>query len=145
MFQRENKNDDYDNTTFNPDLRVTFQDTNPNRSKLSFGAKNGISKDMIPPGEEHLYVLKSQIVPPVCPQCPKCEAPKSSGSGSKCGHEKECPPCPRPQRCPEPAFTCKKVPNYSAANVDSILPSTCLLYTSPSPRDLSTSRMPSSA
>ena len=116
----DNSNDDYENTTFNPDLRVTFQNSDANRSKLSFGAKNGISKDLIPPGEEHLYVLKSQIVPPICPKCPETKSSKSNG----CGDKKECPPCPRPERCPEPAFTCKKVPNYSAANVDSILPTT---------------------
>ena len=29
----------------------------------------------------------------------------------------------RPQRCPEPAFTCKKVPNYEASAVDNVLPS----------------------
>lgn len=27
----------------------------------------GVSKDMIPPGEEEKYLLKTQIVPPVCP------------------------------------------------------------------------------
>jgi hypothetical protein len=48
-------------------------------------------------------ILKSQIVPPVCPACPKSTA---------CPREKECPPCPAPKRCPEPDFTCKKVPNY---------------------------------
>ena len=36
-------------------------------------------------------------------------------------------------------------PNASITLVDSIKKKTCLLYTSPSPRDLSTSRMPSSA
>ena len=121
IFDRERKTNEEleDSTTFNPDLRVTFQNSNANRSKLSYGAKDGITKDLIPSGEEHLYVLKSQIVPPVCPQCPKTEPSKGKGKD-----EKECPPCPRPERCPEPAFTCKKVPNYSAANVDSILPST---------------------
>jgi len=33
-----------------------------------------------------------------------------SGGGSD-GHK--CPPCPACARCPEPAFECKKVPNYS--------------------------------
>jgi hypothetical protein len=28
----------------------------------------------------------------------------------------KCPPCPPCARCPEPAFDCKKVPNYSAFN-----------------------------
>ena len=32
--------------------------------------KNGISKNNIPEGDEHLYILKSKIVPPVCPICP---------------------------------------------------------------------------
>lgn len=45
------------------------------------------------------YMLKSQIVPPVCPR--SCDK-----------EEKACPPCPPCARCPEPAFDCKKVPNY---------------------------------
>ena len=36
-------------------------------------------------------------------------------------------------------------PNFTLATADHNIPTTCLLYTSPSPRDLSTSRMPSSA
>jgi hypothetical protein len=34
----------------------------------------------------------------------------TSGGGGD-GHK--CPPCPACARCPEPAFECKKVPNYS--------------------------------
>jgi hypothetical protein len=33
-------------------------------------ASKGITKDQIPPGQEHLYVLKSQVVPPSCPVNP---------------------------------------------------------------------------
>ena len=33
------------------------------------------------------------------------------GGGGGDGHK--CPPCPACARCPEPAFECKKVPNYS--------------------------------
>ena len=114
---------DYDDTTFNPDVRVNFQNTNPSKSKLSYNSKHGVAKDEIPPGQEHLYILKSQVVPPVCPKCPELGGGKGGKGGKGCG---DCcpkaPPCPRPQRCPEPAFTCKKVPNYSAANVDSVLP-----------------------
>jgi hypothetical protein len=36
----------------------------------------------------------------------------SGGSGGGAG-ENKCPPCPACARCPEPAFECKKVPNYS--------------------------------
>ena len=36
----------------------------------------------------------------------------SGGSGGGSG-ENKCPPCPACARCPEPAFECKKVPNYS--------------------------------
>ena len=116
---------DYDDTTFNPDVRVNFQNSNPSKSKLSYNSKHGISKDEMPPGEEHLYILKSQIVPPVCPKCPEVGGGGGGGGkGSLKGGDccPKAPPCPRPQRCPEPAFTCKKVPNYSAANVDSVLP-----------------------
>ena len=74
---------------------------------------NGIKSSQIPPGQEDLYILKSEIVPPVCPACPTFDCPR----------EKPCPPCPSCERCPEPAFECKKVPNYSVANVDEFLPS----------------------
>lgn len=74
---------------------------------------NYVSRSQIPPGDEDLYILKSQVVPPVCPACPAVMA---------CPSEKQkCPPCPPCARCPEPAFECKKVPNYSGQN-DSYLP-----------------------
>ena len=65
----------------------------------------GISGNQIPPGKEDLYILKSQVVPPVCPACPVSAA---------CPRQEKCPPCPACARCPEPAFECKKVPNYNA-------------------------------
>lgn len=69
----------------------------------------GIPRSQIAPGQEDLYILKSEIVPPVCPACP---------SSSACPRQEPCPPCPACARCPEPAFECKKVPNYSAINND---------------------------
>ena len=71
----------------------------------------GISKNQIPPGDEDLYILKSQVVPPVCPKCPDPIVQTSSDSDAT-----KCPPCPACARCPEPAFDCKKVPNYGAFN-----------------------------
>jgi hypothetical protein len=65
----------------------------------------GISKSQIPPGNEDLYILKSEIVPPVCPACPASAA---------CPRQEKCPPCPACARCPEPSFECKKVPNYNS-------------------------------
>jgi len=80
--------------------------------KNRFKNVSGISGSRIPPGSEDLYMLKSEIVPPVCPACPAV---------TTCPTEKKCPPCPPCARCPEPAFECKKVPNYSGQN-DSYLP-----------------------
>jgi hypothetical protein len=75
----------------------------------------GIPRSQIPPEQEDLYILKSQVVPPVCPACPTsaiCERIEMSAKQEKC------PPCPPCARCPEPSFECKKVPNYSAINND---------------------------
>jgi hypothetical protein len=70
----------------------------------------GIPKSQIIPGQEDLYILKSQVVPPVCPVCPTVLA------SNELKDEAKCPACPACARCPEPAFDCKKVPNYSAIN-----------------------------
>jgi len=67
----------------------------------------GIARSQIPKGQEDLYILKSEVVPPVCPACPQ---------SSSCPREEPCPACPACARCPEPSFECKKVPNYNAGN-----------------------------
>lgn len=98
-----------------PEVRVAFKKLGNEKKPMGYGSTSGIEKDAIPPGDEHLYVLKSEMVPPICPKCPEMR-----GSGKK--EKKNCPPCPAPQRCPVSAFSCKKVPNYAASSVDSILP-----------------------
>jgi hypothetical protein len=65
---------------------------------------------MIPPGNEDLYILKSEVVPPVCPACP----PPILKCGG--GDNDPPPPCPPCARCPEPKFDCKKVPKYGNDN-----------------------------
>ena len=72
----------------------------------------GIPRSQIPSGSEDLYILKSEVIPPVCPACP---------SVSSCPSKDPPPPCPPCARCPEPAFDCKKVPNYNNTN-NSYLP-----------------------
>ena len=72
----------------------------------------GVPASQIPSGQENMYILKSEIVPPVCPMCPQAAA---------CPRQEKCPPCPACARCPEPAFECKKVPNYASSN-DNYLP-----------------------
>jgi hypothetical protein len=104
-------------SSYTPDVRVEFKKLGNEKKPMGYGSASGVTKDAIPPGDEHLYVLKSEIVPPVCPKYPEAK-----GNGGCCKKNK-CPPCPAPARCPDPAFTCKKVPNYSASSVDSILPS----------------------
>lgn len=65
----------------------------------------GIPASQIPPGQEDLYILKSEVVPPICPACPSITA---------IPRQEPCPACPPCGRCPEPSFECKKVPNYNA-------------------------------
>ena len=74
---------------------------------------NEISSKKIPKGNEDLYILKSQIVPPVCPKCPDVKS---------CDKDKDCPPCPGPKRCPDKPFECKMMPKYSDPNVTTHLP-----------------------
>lgn len=101
---------------------VTLGDDGLDREKESESIWNrrrgggGIPRSEIPEGDEDLYILKSQVVPPVCPKCPDSRT---------CPRPKPPPPCPPCARCPEPAFTCKKVPNYnaiSASRANGILP-----------------------
>ena len=82
------------------------------------GFNNGIRASEIPKGSEDLYILKSQVVPPVCPICPSPIIKNCENSG-------KCPPCPAPQRCPsQDDFICKKEPNYQNinSNVQKMLP-----------------------
>jgi hypothetical protein len=81
--------------------------------KYDSSLPQGIPKNMIPRGQEDLYILKSEIVPPVCPACPTASVCPTTGKKEKC------PPCPACARCPEPSFECKKVPNYSSTGNNS--------------------------
>lgn len=79
----------------------------PDHTHHGNSTPSGVHKSQIPDGEEDLYILKSQIVPPVCPACPQ---------NTSCPREKPPPPCPPCARCPETPFECKKVPNYKSSN-----------------------------
>ena len=83
----------------------TVAGTSSNGYDYSSSLPPGVPRSQIPPGQEDLYILKSEVVPPVCPVCPV---------GAACPRQEPCPACPPCGRCPEPSFECKKVPNYSA-------------------------------
>ena len=93
-----------------PPASGNIVDNNSNKNKYNKSLPDGIPGNMIPPGQKDLYILKSQVVPPVCPACPVQPA--------SCPREAKCPPCPACERCPEPSFECKKVPNYSEASAE---------------------------
>lgn len=95
----------------------TGQNQPMNQNAGTYPAYTVKRRNEIPPGDENLYILKSEIVPPVCPACP----PVIQGGGCPEAYKAKCPPCPRPppippcppcERCPEPQFQCKKVPDY---------------------------------
>ena len=73
----------------------------------------GIPRSQIPPGQEDLYILKSEVIVPVCR--PPLVIETTNGDNFDVT---KCPPCEPCGRCPEPAFECKKVPNYNAFNQD---------------------------
>jgi hypothetical protein len=88
-----------------------------NSSQYYSSLPQGIPANQIPSGQEDLYILKSQVVPPVCPACPAYK----NNSNNDPDNPPKCPPCPACARCPEQPFECKKVPNYNAIN-DNYLP-----------------------
>ena len=81
-------------------------------STYSSTLPTGIPKSQIPKGQEDLYILKSEVVPPVCPACPS----PIIYNGSSSSDNQKCPPCEPCGRCPEPSMICKAVPNYNAIN-----------------------------
>jgi len=89
----------------NENIGVKTTNNNGYGNTYSSTLPRGIPASQIPIGQEDLYILKSEIVPPVCPACP---------TSSACPRQEPCPPCEPCGRCPEPAFECKKVPNYNA-------------------------------
>jgi len=111
--KHHNKNIGGDPATWTPPyLPQPNEHTHSKHHKHHRNYPAGIPASEIPAGDEDLYILKSQIVPPVCPACP---------SSATCPRQEPCQPCPPCARCPEPSFECKKVPNYSANN-DQYLP-----------------------
>ena len=91
---------------------TTQDEDSDDENSASSALPKGIRRSDIPPGKEDMYILKTEVVPPVCPACPQSSA---------CPKQEKCQPCPPCARCPEPAFECKKVPNYNSTN-DNYLP-----------------------
>lgn len=94
-------NNNWDNSNNNSLYATSSTNANDYYSTLPIG----IPASNIPQNSQDQYILKSQIVPigPLNQVCPTC--------GKK---EEKCPPCPACARCPEPAITCKAVPNYDS-------------------------------
>jgi hypothetical protein len=104
--------------------------SNMGSSSSNTGSSSATSRSSanVPPGDENLYMLKTQMVTPSCSASPSlgssAEAINNGNNGSNgnngnngnnCRANKDSviPPCPPCSRCPEPSFDCKKVPNYN--------------------------------
>jgi len=109
----DNPTNNYDQSNkgipYSPYATNPSNPNNPNSYDYASSLPPGIPGNMIPPGHEDLYILKSQVVPPVCPACPSCQS-----GNIMIPRQEPCPACKPCGRCPEPSFECKKVPNYNA-------------------------------
>ena len=79
---------------------TTTNDTTDNLKKdiANNSIANGTPSNLIPPGDMNKYILKTEIVPPVCPRCPSicsanvnqqtppCPSCGNPGSGDSSGH-----------------------------------------------------------
>ena len=81
--------------------REGLHNQEPKQEKVN-RSLHSVKRNEIPKGNEDLYVLRKDVV-----------------SLLKNSSERPCPPC---ERCPEPSFECKKVPNYSSIAVDEYMP-----------------------
>jgi len=101
-------------------LNINVNGENVNVADYSNNVDNSEKKNNVPLEiENDKYMLKSQVVPPVCPKCPDLVL---NAKELEKKMKESCPPCPPCARCPEPSFECKKVPNYSSSNVGNYLP-----------------------
>lgn len=120
--RRDRRNDNmFDSVSTGAVNGSIFSNSNSNSSSNpspSSNNNNGVSRNQIPKGQEDLYILKSQALTPICPACPP---PPKINCDEKCGKSK-CPPCPPCARCPEPQFTCEKVPNFKSTGTNQHLP-----------------------
>ena len=102
----------YSGNTYNGNTNST---ANNSSGTYNNSLPQGVSRNQIPAGDEDLYILKSQVLVPICPICPtpivKCDHVDGENNS-------KCPACPSCSRCPESPYTCAKVPNYKAFNQD---------------------------
>jgi hypothetical protein len=99
-----NNRSNHDSSNHGSRMGTNNYETVYSSSNYSSSLPRGLPSSQIVPGTEDLYILKTQVVPPVCPACAA-----TTGSYGK----NKCPPCPACARCPESSFDCKKVPNYN--------------------------------
>lgn len=114
--------DNNSNNTTNGDKTITTSD---GRSVTANHQNTvlGIPKSQIPSGQEDLYILKTQIVTPVCPATPNLLNNKNGNTESMTNgadiytDTSKCPPCPPCGRCPNTSsFECVKKPVYKPDN-----------------------------
>ena len=113
----KNSNTEYSDQVKRESVDKATYDPFVNDPKENKPRRKEMRKKDIPKEDMDMYILKSEVVPPVCPKCPDV-----SVKGSESSIAKKCPPCKPCGRCPEPAFECKKVPNYNVSTVSNILP-----------------------
>jgi hypothetical protein len=112
-YRRERQNNMFGPVSTGSMNASMFNSANDYSVTENYEKHHGIKRHQIPEGQEDLYILKTQTVPPICPACPKCPSVNC---------DDKCPPCPACARCPEPQFECKKVPNYSGGSLMGHLP-----------------------
>ena len=112
-------NKDFSNFFGSTDKNTAATATSLNSSGIyNNSLPEGIPRNQIPAGQEDLYILKSQVVPPVCPAAPQPIVKCDNNNGNGEFDVSKCPPCAPCGRCKESPYECKKVPTYKAFNQD---------------------------
>ena len=93
--------------------------SNPTASKTE---STSSTNDSCSAATDDMYMLKSKMVYMNPTSSNADSKPTNNYADSRDTKQAPYPPCPACDRCPEPAFDCKKVPNYKSVAINQYLP-----------------------
>ena len=100
----------------------TASNTTASNTTASKTESTSSTNDSCSAATDDMYMLKSKMVYMNPTSSNADSKPTNNYADSRDTKQAPYPPCPACDRCPEPAFDCKKVPNYKSVAINQYLP-----------------------